>query len=131
MTNDTYEQYDDGTPILNNVQVHNKLIEPDIKLSEFTTRNLQLGNIDKREFMFIKHKIDRLVKYSRLPKEHGGWVAHDFAKEIGEMIDLIITASTSKNGMGRELLSVQKKMNIHQMQEQKTGSMFFRGNKNE
>lgn len=126
-----YETYDDGTPVLNNIQVHNKLVEPDTKLSNYTTRNLQLGNIDRLEFMFIKHKIDRMVKYSKIPLEHGGWVSHDFAQEIAEMIDLIITASTSKGGMGRELLSVQKKLNINQMVEQKSGSMFFRGNNNE
>lgn len=111
--------------VYDDITLKNKSIEPDKRHTDFATRNLQLGNIDKRELRFIWHRVDRLMKYDRLSLQHGGWLTHALSEEHAAVLNLQLVTSGSVGGFVREINATTRKINDNRLTEFKGGKIDF------
>lgn len=117
-----YEEQDD---VYDDISLKNKNVEPDKRHTEFASRNLQLGNIEKRELRFLWHRSDRLMKYDRMPHRHGGWLTKKLANEHAAIINLQLITSGSVGGFVREINATSRKINDNRLTEFKGGKIDF------
>lgn len=113
--NEEYQEY------LTQERLKNKAIEPDNKSSRFANRNLQLGKIHRSLLPFVFHRLDRIIKYDKIPEEYGGFLTKDFSDMENETVNLQFIASGSQDGFVREIIATERKLNDNRYTEVKMG----------
>lgn len=111
--------------IYDELDIKNKSIEPDNKPTSFANRNLQLGKIKDKDLKFLFHKLDKTVKYSKMPFKYGGWITKILAKQDEEIFNLQLIVSGSVDGFVREMNATTRKINDNRIAEMKAGKINF------
>lgn len=88
---------------LDAIQLKEKSVEPETRETNFLTRNLQLGNIEKREFFFHSHRTDKALELKSIPKEYGGWLTEEIGKRNIRKIETQMVLSGSVDGFVRRM----------------------------
>jgi len=91
------------------VSLNEKFIEPDTTIEpEFLSRNLQLGNIDKRDFKHYSHNVESAFVMFEIPFALGGFLSKEIGKSIMKSLHFSLVMSNSIDGNLREQ-SITKK----------------------
>ena len=107
---------------VNNLELAEKEIEPDTKLSgKHATRNIPLSNYDKEDYRYITFLRSEAQDLLNIPDKEGGFLTHGFGDDFYKEIDFISMASCGKDGFLRVALKTNKNINIEK-QEQKRRS---------
>lgn len=107
------------------VQVREKLVEPDIKNAAKINRNFQLGNITKAEQYHLGHKFGFAMTLKNYPRDKGGWVLNQIGDNIVSEVDAMLTLSLSVGAVGRR--SVNSKEQRNYISEMPRSERFFDG----
>lgn len=92
--------------ILNQLELNEKLVEPDKATYDYINRNIQLGNVPLSEFVFemAEHQVGK--RFLEMPgNEAGYYVGYWMGKTILEMQQYRFTAGLSIQAIGRQLIN--------------------------
>ncbi len=106
-----YDDDSDDNRAWDPIQLQNKVIEPDSKLSrERISRNLQLGYVNNfKQLMFINNRIEFADILCNFSIDEGGWLLKEYGMQMFQTLDKQIVLSNSLNGFGRKSLNTQRK----------------------
>ena len=96
------------SPFLDAIRLKEKTIEPDKQITPFVTRNIQLGQIGKKESLFLSHSMSKSIEMLHFPHDEGGWLTHEISKRNMQKIESQIVLSVSVDGFGRRELSTER-----------------------
>lgn len=104
------------TNIFSQLQIQNKLVEPENNVVELINRNHQLGNIDKRDYFRMCAMLERQIIYAK----SNSALYHREAKLINEQIQFQLGLSGSVNAKVRDALNTQTQIQKQSL-ENKSG----------
>ena len=117
-TDDKKEQ---DAQIYSQLQIQQKLVEPDTKVLGLLDRNLQLGFIDDREFRFYGGMLNRAIIIGQNPSP---LYKNEFMTTL-HFLESNLVLSGSKHGHVRDSLNTHTQIQKQDYREQKNG--FFSG----
>lgn len=89
------------------IQLKEKSIEPSRDKTEFLTRNLQLGNIQKKESLFLAHNMDKSIEMLNFPHDEGGWLTREIGSRNQQKVETMLVLSGSVDGFVRRINQTQ------------------------
>jgi len=107
---------------LNEENLKNKNIEPEIKLSEHINRNFQLGNIDAKQANFFFSRIEVINKYLAIPNRYGGFLAKELALMNMRAMETQLVVSGSVGATVRQINASSKRIVENRYSEDKNGA---------
>ena len=120
MTNNAIQDQSDAW---SQVQLVEKTIEPDNKISpEQANRNMQLGNIDPREYPFVVHRHERAMDLLNFPQDRNGWMYNKYGVDLLRKNDAALLLSGSKDGFVRQLMRTSTQ--VQRMKDETDRGMF-------
>lgn len=107
----------------NDIDIQNKLIEPDSKLSdELALSNFQLGNITPTDYYGNLSDVNFAIDCINTPFEKGGFILQGIGLNIFKKLDIAHIMSGSKNAKKWDSLTQQKRINVlEQRKDNKKG----------
>ena len=85
------------------ISLSEKSIEPDQAVSgHLANRNLGLGNINDREFIYLQDIVVTALKLMQVPYALGGFISHEIGEAMFMSNDLTLVMSNSKDGFLRQ-----------------------------
>jgi len=88
---------------LDAISLKEKSVEPDKDNNKFLTRNMHLGNIQKREFFFHSHRFDVAQTMMAIPFAHGGWLTAKVGNRNIQKLEGNLVLSGSVDGFVRRM----------------------------
>jgi len=97
-----YQQQLDDKAALDSIELQEKTIEPDNKVSgNYAIRNYQFGNIKEEDLRLSEMRVNLAKDWLKVPKARGGWLLHKYGDLIFTKLDIYFIMSNSVNGMAR------------------------------
>jgi len=119
---ESFEESGDERRAYNDIDIQNKLIEPDDRLSELlATSNFQLGNIKESDYYGNIHEVNFAIDCLNTPFDKGGWLLHEIGLNIFKKLDIAHIMSGSKNAKKWDSLTTQNKNITMRREKKKTG----------
>lgn len=98
--------------IYSQLQIQNKLIEPENNVVSLINRNHQLGNIDKRDYFRMCAMLERQIIYAKSNSS----LYHREAGLINEQVQFQLGLSGSVNAKVRDALNTQTQIQKQSME---------------
>jgi len=102
-----YNDVEQSERVYSHLQIQQKQIDPSNKIFQDINRNLQLGNIDKKEYMELKIMVERLL----IMNKYSSPLMQREAREIMEVLNTRLVLSGSVRGFVRQMINTHTNVN--------------------
>lgn len=105
------------------VELKDKLVEPDLLNFKKQSRNFQLGYITRKDLVSINQKSHLALVLHDFPYSEGGWLLQQYGEKELKELDMMFVMSNSVNGFGR--LSINTKTVAQNISQRDTSDKWF------